>query len=230
MVDAADYSPPTESLWQRILRWIHVSRSRESRKAHLMNQVVPRRKYYTFYVGMTALTIARLLLNFAGFFLVATALDNFAPSSTDYSSTANLPYEYTVQTFRVLKHSKLAHDGGWCLVASLGLHVVMYASHKTHLVRTISDGDEFPTPIYWLAHIGVLNWLFDVPGFRVPTVYWVHIIIILVNLTAGLVFFCVYYFRRPMVLAWGCYPPESTIFDHRYGKHLPVTPTFGGVA
>lgn len=62
-----------------------------------------------------------------------------------------------------------------------------------------------------------MNWLLDVPGFRVPTVFWPHVIIVVFNLTAGLVMFLIFYFREPITLAWGCYAPGSTIQDLKYG-------------
>lgn len=121
-----------------------------------------------------------------------------------------------MQTFHVLRLHPLAKIGGWCLLASTGLHMVMYSSHRYHLIRLLHNGDDsraFSTPAFWFAHIGLLNWLLDLPGFRVPTVRNVHILVILINLTAGLVFFCTYYFQKPFVLAWGCYAPGTSILD-----------------
>lgn len=249
MIKPAPYHPPTETFQDRLSRWWSAIKSPESRKAHLYAPVT-KRKYYAFYVSMTFIVLLRLMLNFAGFFLVIYAIRDFAPSSTDYSESANLPYQcvprharahpvhthrchrvdrYTLQTFHALATHRLAKIGGWCLLASTGLHVVAYTMHRYHLVRLLQHGDTsegFSTPAYWFGHIGLINWILDVPGFRVPTVGWVHILIFLINVTAGLVFFCAYYFQEPVTLAWGCYAPGTPVADlkcvappGRGGKH-----------
>ncbi len=92
MVEPAQYHPSSEGLGDRLRRWWSVIRDPSSRKSHLQAPVT-RRKYYTFYVGMTLLVLLRLLLNFAGFFLIVWAIRDFAPMSTDYSEEANLPYQ-----------------------------------------------------------------------------------------------------------------------------------------
>lgn len=180
------------------------------------------RHYYTFYIYMTLLALLRLALNFTGFALIAYAIRNVVPYSNDYSTMADLPYQYTIQTFRVMARSNLAHIGGWCLLASTGLHLIMYKMHRMHLIRTVTiEGDaEFPTEYYWIAHLGLLNWLLDIPGHRVPTVFWPHVIIIVFNCTATLAFLCIFYFREPLILCWGCYEHDTDLESLDFGTCL----------
>lgn len=187
---------------------------------HQLKSPTSDRKYYIFYVGMTAITLCRLLLNFTGFFLILWAIRDFAPQTTDYSVEADLPYEYTMQTFYVLRMHPTATAGGWCLLASTLLHLVAYVTHRNHLIRKVlheNSHDELSVPIFWTSHVSVLNWLFDIPGIGVPTVKWVHVLILLINITAGLVFFCALWFERPMTLAWGCYAPDTPITELKFG-------------
>jgi hypothetical protein len=92
MVEPAQYAPSTETFLDRLGRWWGVVKSPESRKTHLYSPVT-KRKYYAFYVSMTFMALARLMLNLAGFFLIIWAIRDYAPKSTDYSEDANLPYE-----------------------------------------------------------------------------------------------------------------------------------------
>lgn len=190
------------------------------RKIHLYESPLGGRKYYIFYVGMTLITLCRLLLNFAGFWLVLWAIRDYAPHETDYTEDADLPYEYTLQTFAVLGSHPLARVGGWCFLASTVLHIVAYSAHKNLLIRRLHHGEAdkaLSVPAFWAGHVSIINWLLDIPGIGVPTAVWLHILILLINFTAGLIFFCALWFEKPLTLAWGCYAPGTPIAEFKYG-------------
>lgn len=220
MVTPTAYSPPATSFNERFSSWLKMVKDPTLRNARLYEAPLSNRKYYIFYASMSAITILRLALNFAGFMLVLLSLYDYAPNLNDYSENADLPYEYTMQTFRVLESHHLAKIGGWCFLASTILHVVAYLVHKNMLMRLLHHGspdEAFSVPHYFAGHISIINWLLDVPGFYVPTTTWIHILILLINLTAGFIFFCALWFEKPMTLAWGCYAPGTRIRDLSYG-------------
>lgn len=220
MIPAAPYSPPSESFVDRFLRWLHLMKNPKEQKSSLYKSTLNDRKYYAFYVGMTALTLTRLLLNFSGFFLILTAIDDYAPNENDYSENADLPYEYATQTFYVLQSHYLAKIAGWLFLASTFLHVAAFLAHKHFLMiefHSATEKDIFSVPDYWFGHLSLLNWIFDIPGIGVPTSRLIHIVIILINFTAGVVFAVAYWLEEPMTLAWGCYQPGTHIADMKYG-------------
>jgi len=218
MIESAPYVPPTETFNQRLKRWWSTVRNPDKRRSHMKSPVGPR-KYYTFYLSQSILVLLRILLNFAGFWLISNAIGDVVLRTDDYSATADIPYIYVSQTVHALQHSTYAHAGGWLLLASTILHLISYANHRYHLVRTIDiDGNaEFPAAWFWLAQVSVINWFFDISGVGVPTVQWTHIFILLFNLTGTLVFVCILYFEEPLTLAWGCYAPGTPIAELKYG-------------
>ena len=220
MIPAAPYSPPLEGITDRFLRWLNLVKNLSQNKKTLYQSALSGRKYYAFYVGMTILTILRLILNFTGFFLIYTAISDYAPHENDYSESADLPYEYATQTFYVLQTNYLSTIAGWCFLASTFLHVAAYIAHKHFLILQLNSNKpkaSFSVPDFWIGHISILNWVFDLPGIGVPTSTLTHIVIILINISAGLIFAAALWMEKPITLAWGCYQPGTSIIDLKYG-------------
>jgi len=199
---------------------------RQSKLEDIYNTPLTQRKKYVFYVAMTVMTLLRLGLNFSGLWMLTSALSNIAPrDSKDYTDMTNLPYMYTTYTFDQLSESREAWISGIIFATSTVIHFLMYAIHRFHIIKLTtndaSDGD-WGYVYFWFAHVGLLNWLFDIPGINVPTVKFPHVIVILLNLTALLIFICTIYFEKPIITAWGCYAPGTSILDLKYG----VCPAF----
>jgi len=218
MVEPATYEPST-------LTWREKKRKfKESKLKDAHTTPLTPRKYYVFYVTMTAITMLRLLLNFAALWLFTSALGDIYPRSDDHTPMTDLPYDYTMYTFHRLHEMKKVWWAGMLFAASTVLHVIAYIIHRFHLVKltTKNDTDEFNSMAFWFAHVGLLNWLLDIPGISVPTVRLPHVIVIILNATAALLFFCTVYFEKPIITAWGCYAPGTALVDLKYG----VCPAF----
>ena len=103
------------------------------------------------------------------------------------------------------------------LAVSAGLHLVSYLHHRIHLHVL-----ERPLPInrglYAVAHVGVLNFVLDLPGRRIPDVRGSHVVILLGGLITGVYLFFVYITLVPLDDAWACYDPAvSSVLDYSHG-------------
>ena len=98
---------------------------------------------------------------------------------------------------------------------------VVYIVERRHYHRDdiefFSDKDRI---MYALAHLGLINFLLDVPGLSVSTMRLQHIIILLLNIGAvGVVVFG-YLYIDTFDRAWGCYRCHGKgydIYEFKYG-------------
>lgn len=99
---------------------------------------------------------------------------------------------------------------------SLLLHWVSYGLARKH-VR--SGQVPFNPTLFALAHLSVVNFIFDLPGRRIDDVKITHVGIVGANVVLTLGFLFVLFVREPLQEAWYCYRPEvyPTLLDYSNG-------------
>jgi hypothetical protein len=127
------------------------------------------------------------------------------------------------QTGHALFQSSSAKMGWYCFLASLFVHFVMYALHRTHLMRSLTSPEAFGTdamvqPVWYAAaHISIVNFAIYLPAWPVPAVRLSKYLVLILNATAGIVLVATVTLEHPMERAWGCYPPGTKLADLKFG-------------
>ena len=199
----------------RVEYWWELVQNREKRRLALATD--PAARIYEFKQFMVWLTWIRLALNLAWLVLITEPVgDVRAVVDTEVHETGHALF---------LSHS--AKMGWYCFVASLGLHFLMYAIHRMHLMRLIMsppDGssgeisDAMVHPIAYIAsHFSVVNFALDIPGWGVPSVMLSRYIVLALNFTAGVDLVATITLAHPLEKAWGCYAPGTPIKDLDFG-------------
>lgn len=98
--------------------------------------------------------------------------------------------------------------GVGALAISAALHAVSYAHASRHRLRVATPGNG---RLFLLAHVGVLNFVFQLPGRGVPAVRLTRTLQLFVTLTVGLVFAFTLTTITPLEDAWGCYVPAHVV-------------------
>lgn len=112
------------------------------------------------------------------------------------------------------------------MLGAVGLHVIIMIMHRNHLKSMLHTphrkNESVVKPYaYVLAHLGFLNFMFDIPGLFVPTVRLTNRFIILSNMVAMSIQIYTW-FSEPQDEGWDCYPPWYSIFQLDFG----LCPTF----
>lgn len=83
---------------------------------------------------------------------------------------------------------------------------------KVPFTYKLSD-DAYIYNAWSLAHVGAINWAFDVPGAGCKQTKVSHVFIILLNLAAAAAVTLGIFIAPPLAKAWGCYGKSSSITD-----------------
>jgi hypothetical protein len=188
--------------------------SQESRSNHLYNSHADNHIYYNFYWTQAAIFVVRAGLNAAAFGLILKPVP-------EIQSNEERAYELVYKTITTGTET---HIGWWLILGSLILHFLAYASHRLYLIRsflqdpTASDGPAvLPHKMYTVAHISILNFLLDLPGYHTLSTRFLRYVIVALNLTATLILVFYLFVLENFVLAWGCYPRGTSLGDFRFG-------------
>lgn len=110
---------------------------------------------------------------------------------------------------------------GWYLfLASLGLYGISYCHQRYHLAYEESRNPGsvvVPQKLYWLSHLSVFNFSLDFPAAAVPSVQVTRALVCILNIIALIIVAFVTLFEERFIKAWGCYPPDTSIGDYKYG-------------
>ena len=163
-------------------------------------------RYWVF----TALFLVRAILNITAFALIFGDTVNLKSTKRDSADELEV-YANATMTSR-------GKIGWYFLTASIILNYAMYVWHKHLLEKTDFTHSEIQPRIYTLAHISIVNFIVDFPGWYSASTQPSRWMVTVMNLTAGLILLFVLVVERPFELAWGCYPAkENSILDLKWG-------------
>ena len=120
----------------------------------------------------------------------------------------------------------------WMLLASAVLWIIVMALVACAPL-TITFGEE--THVFNVCsalHLGVLNWLLDIPGAGSKTTYYTHIITIAANIAAASAIVLGLTLAPGLARAWSCYPtiPISGLNSGTCASNFNVCPGDSGVS
>ena len=177
----------------------------------------------------TAAMLKTVFLNEITFFVGAPLLLIDVGPAKPRSKLTPFKFLLLVELVRLpILHAAIAGVAGYGLrfLILLGVVALLYAieiafilarrhRHRDQIVF-FSDGERL---LYALAHIGVVNFLLDVPGLAATNMRLQHILILLLNFGAlGVVVFG-YTYVDTFDRAWGCYRCHGKPYDIYEFKH-----------
>lgn len=196
-------------------RWISLFFTSEiSFLLHLPMYLVPRDEDSTYNKVITVTAVVRRFIHITIGSLIAAALWNIAPASTPEEAHLST---YMSQTTYGLTHSRYTMPM-WILA---GISTVMWIFASVYTRRHFAAlHAKSPVPIpelYRLAHIGLINFAFDLADVKVPTNIVTRVGIILTNCTVGIYLTILIVITRTLILFWGCYPFGTSLAGLEYG-------------
>lgn len=106
---------------------------------------------------------------------------------------------------------------GWTLGVSALLWFSMYVIVDKIPFKLKSSDANYVYNAWSLAHVGAINWVFDVPGNGCKRTKVSHVLIILLNIAAGVAVTLGVFIAPTLAEAWGCYGKSATIADLNAG-------------
>lgn len=184
---------------------------RDARRQALIGTGTPNRIYLRFELFHTVVFAIRMSLNCVALSLIISAI-------------ARVPDEENRYTFDVLYaavSNPRAVAGWYVAVVSFVIHVIAYINHSYHLMHEITSGKNpemaLVKPIvYELAMLCPVGFAIDLSGVHVQTTVLNSAAVRAINTVAAFILIEVVG-ARPLIDAWGCYRPGSTIFDLKFG-------------
>lgn len=110
--------------------------------------------------------VVRIVLHIVIAILVWLPLREVVLAAEPYGNRATSVY--IGEVFSALADSALASVAGYILIVSTGLWFLAYIHFRAHFARLEKQSRvAIPEDLYWFCHIGVLNFVLDLPDFRV---------------------------------------------------------------
>ena len=102
----------------------------------------------------------------------------------------------------------------WVLLASALIWTWFFVRIYKTTSPNFKDTDKSLIYNAWaLAHVGAINWIFDVPGSGCRTTKFSHILIILLNIAGAAALVIGVIVSPDLERAWGCYGPDAALSD-----------------